>query len=161
MNNKSRPVRLWVPEEEASIQNRPAFLDSLIDQTIERLSSEPIDLYAFPTYLPAAMRAEADQLWTEHRVTQLLDAFLKNQVAVEINTREQLPSRAFIEQAKQAGCKFGFGTANGTAAELKPVNMAYKCWKLANWIGVTSLCPALGGPKRQTGAGLLDRNGRQ
>jgi hypothetical protein len=118
-NSKNQPVRLWVPEEAASIQNRQAFLDSLVDQIVERLHTEPIDLYALPTYLPAAMRAEADQLWTEPRVTRLLDALLKNQVAVEINTREQLPSRMFIEQAKQAGCKFAFGTANRTAAELK------------------------------------------
>jgi hypothetical protein len=119
ISSKNRPVRLWVPEEAASIQNRQVFLDSLVDQIVERLNTEPIDLYAFPTYLPATMRAEADQLWTEYRVTKLIDAFLKNQVAVEINTREQLPSRAFLERAKQAGCKFGFGTANETAVELK------------------------------------------
>ena len=65
------------------------------------------------------MKAEAEELWTESRMSRLIDALIKNQVAVEINTREQLPSRAFIERAKQAGCKFGFGTANETAAELK------------------------------------------
>ena len=65
------------------------------------------------------MRAEADQLWTEHRMNKLVEALVKNQVAIEINTREQLPSRAFIERAKRAGCKFAFGTGNQTAAELK------------------------------------------
>ncbi len=118
-DGKGRPVRLSVPQEASSITNRQEFLDSLLDQTIERLSTEPIDIYASPTYLPAAMRAEADDLWTERRVAKLIDALLKNQVAIEINTQEQLPNRAFIEQAKQGGCKFGFGTANETAAELK------------------------------------------
>ena len=119
IDNKNRPVRLWVTDEANAITNRQEFLDSLVDQAVERLNTEPIDIYAVPTYLPAAMRAEADQLWTERRTTKLIDALVKNQVAVEINTPEQLPSRAFLEQAKQAGCKFAFGTANQTAEELK------------------------------------------
>lgn len=119
MNSRNRPVRLWLADEAKGITNRQAFSDSLVDQTVERLNSEPVDIYAFPTYLPAAMRAEADQLWTERRTTKLIDALVKNQVAVEINTRDQLPSPAFLELAKQAGCKFAFGTANETSEELK------------------------------------------
>ncbi len=118
-DSKNHPVRLWVSDEANSIRNRQEFMDSLVDQTVERLNREPIDIYASPTYLPATMRAEANELWTERRVSKLIDALLKNQVAVEINTREQLPSRGFLERAKQAGCKFGFGTANETAVELK------------------------------------------
>jgi len=52
-------------------------------------------------------------------MSKLIDALVKNQVAIEINTPEQLPSRAFVERAKQAGCKFAFGTGNETVAELK------------------------------------------
>ena len=101
------------------ITNPQEFLDGLLDQTVDRLNTEPIDIYCSPGYLPANIRAQADQLWTERRMTRLIDALLKNQVAVEINTNAQLPSRAFLENAKQAGCKFAFGTANETAADLK------------------------------------------
>ncbi len=94
-------------------------MDSLVDQTVKRLSAEPIDIYAFPTYPPASLRADADPLWTDSRTAALIDALLKNQVAVEINTRERLPNPAFVKQAKQAGCKFAFGTGNETAQELK------------------------------------------
>jgi hypothetical protein len=118
-DREKRRVRLWMPEEARTIRNPPEFLDNLLDQTVERLNSQPIDIYAFPTYLPPSMRAEANQLWTEARVKKLIDAFVKNQVAIEINATEQLPSRAFIERAKRAGCKFAFGTANRNAAELK------------------------------------------
>ncbi len=111
--------RSWANEQANSVANRQQFLDSLIDQTVERLNTEPIDIYTFATYLPASMRTQADELWTEPRMAKLIDALVKNQVAVELNTREQLPSRRFIELGKQAGCKFGFGTANETAAELK------------------------------------------
>jgi hypothetical protein len=119
MNNRSGPVRLWMPEEATSITNRQYFMDSLVDQAVERLEMEPIDIYAFPTYLPTVMRPEADALWTKTRTTKVIDALLRSQVAVELNTREQLPSPRFIEQAKQAGCKFAFGTGNETATELK------------------------------------------
>ena len=111
--------RTWIDSTSKGAINRQAFLNSLVDHTLRRLDTEPIDILASPTYLPAALRDEADQLWTEGRMTTLIDALLKNQVATEINTREQLPSRAFLELAKQAGCKFAFGTANQTAAELQ------------------------------------------
>jgi len=109
--------RTWVDSKGHS--NSQEFVDSLVDQTVERLNAEPIDIYAFPTYLPENLRAEANELWTERRTTKLIDALLKNQVAIEINSLENLPSQSFIERAKQAGCKFGFGTANQSAAELK------------------------------------------
>ncbi len=117
-NEQGQMVRLENLRE-ASATDRQAFLDSLVDQTVKRLDAEPIDLYAHLTYLPASMRAEADELWTPARQTKLIEALARNQVAVELNTSERLPSRSFIQQAKDAGCKFGFGTANETAAELK------------------------------------------
>jgi Domain of Unknown Function (DUF1080) len=108
-----------MPQEGDAAQDRQRFMDALVDHTVERLNAEPIDLYACPTCLPKPMKADADQLWTEQRTGKLIDALVKNQVAVEINSREKLPSRTFIERAKQAGCKFGFGTGNQSGAELK------------------------------------------
>ena len=49
LDGNRHPVRLWVAEEAKAITNRSAFLDSLVDQTIERLNKEPWDVYAFPT----------------------------------------------------------------------------------------------------------------
>ena len=109
--------RGWVNSRR--VTNRDEFMDSLIDRTVQRVATEPIDIYSSLTYLPAALRSNADELWTEARMTKLIDALAKNQVAVELNTREKLPSRAFVERAKEAGCKFGFGTANQTAGELQ------------------------------------------
>lgn len=118
-DGKNRNVRLWVPQEANSIGSREAFLDSLLEQTVARLNADPIDMYTSPTYLPVSMKAQSDQLWTEARMTKLIDALVKNQVAVELNSSDRLPSRAFVERAKEAGCKFGFGTANETSAQLK------------------------------------------
>jgi hypothetical protein len=117
-SEQGNAVRLWVPKEAASITNREAFMDSLVAQAVERLNTEPIDIYSHATYLPADMKADAEQFWTEARMEKLIDALVKNKVAVELNTLDQLPGAAFIEQAKAAGCKFGFGTANQSESEL-------------------------------------------
>ena len=96
-----------------------AFMETLIDRTVKRLDAEPIDIYTYPTYLPATMQTKADDLWTQARVTKIVDALVRNKVAIELNTLSQLPSKKFIQQAKDAGGKFAFGTGNATAAELR------------------------------------------
>jgi histidinol phosphatase-like PHP family hydrolase len=90
-----------------------------VEQTVQRLDTEPIDIYSRLAYLPASMRVEGDALWTQARLTKLIEALVRNKVAIELNTLDQLPGEQFIRQAKDAGCKFGFGTGNSTATELK------------------------------------------
>lgn len=117
-SDKGTAVRLWEPKETASITNPEAFMDSLVEQAVKRLNTEPIDIYAHATYLPEALKPQADQLWTEDRRGKLIEALVRNKVAVELNTLDQLPSQAFVEQAKAADCKFGFGTDNQSESEL-------------------------------------------
>ena len=93
-------------------------MDTLVDQAVKRFDTEPIDIYTHPTYLPQNMRASAADLWNKTRRSKLIDALLRNKVAVEINTLNHLPNQPFILEAKDAGCKFAFGTANTTAYDL-------------------------------------------
>ncbi len=93
-------------------------MDELVEQTVKRMDSEPIDIYAYATALPASMPGKAEELWTESRMGRLIEAAVRNKVAIELNTLSQLPAIPFIQRAKEAGCKFGFGTGNRTAAEL-------------------------------------------
>jgi Domain of Unknown Function (DUF1080) len=118
-NAQGHVVRLWNLTETQSITDRQAFMESLVDLTAKRLDAEPIDIYSYPTYVPATMRAGADELWTQARMAKLIDALVRNKVAIELNTLEQLPRQNFVQQAKDAGCKFAFGTANRNATELK------------------------------------------
>jgi hypothetical protein len=94
-------------------------MDGLLDYLVKRLDTEPIDIYTYPTNLPASMKANAEAMWTEARRTKLIEALVRNKVSVELNTLERLPSQSFVQQAKDAGCKFAFGTGNEKAAELK------------------------------------------
>lgn len=111
-------VDLSNPHTTDSITAREPFMDTLVDQTVKRFDTEPIDIYTHPTYLPPSMRANAGDLWTKHRTAKLIDGLLRNKVAVEINTLLRLPDQAFIVEARDAGCKFAFGTANPTASDL-------------------------------------------
>jgi histidinol phosphatase-like PHP family hydrolase len=61
---------------------------------------------------------------------RVIDAALRNDVAIEINNRRRIPSPAFLKIAKAAGCKFSFGT-NNAEAELGrleyPMQMVKEC----------------------------------
>jgi histidinol phosphatase-like PHP family hydrolase len=90
-----------------------------VQRTVGILEREPIDIYANPTYLPAAIAADYDRLWTEARIQRVVQALASNHVAMELNSRHNLPSPAFIRMAKTAGCKLCFGTNNAGAGDLK------------------------------------------
>lgn len=78
-----------------------------IDTLLKRLHEEPIDILSGLGDVP-----------NEH-VKDLIAALTENKVAVELNTVHRTPSEEFILQAKEAGCKFAFGTANTNVAQLQ------------------------------------------
>ncbi len=117
-NSRGRRMRLWMPEEVEIGPDEQAFMDELVAKTVGILENEPIDVYVNPTFLPTAIAARYDQLWTEARMKHVIGAAVKNDVAIEIGARYKLPSEAFLRLAKAAGVKFTFGTNNGGASDL-------------------------------------------
>lgn len=113
-DNKGRRNRIWIPEE-VWIEDKQQFMDLLVEKTVAILTQEPVDIYVNPTFLPAALSPEYDQLWTDERKKKVIDVLLKNQIALEINARYKIPSADFIKMAKEAGVKFTFGTNNAAA----------------------------------------------
>jgi hypothetical protein len=112
-DNTGRRMRLWIPNEVPEIKDKQSFMDMLVDRTVKILSSEPINIYVNPTFLPDQIAREYDQLWTEERMKKVVAAAAKHGIAIEINSRYRLPGPAFLKLAKAAGCKFTFGTNNG------------------------------------------------
>ena len=104
-------MRLWM-KDEVVIGGHESFMDMLVDRTVWILENEPIDIYVNPTYLPAGMQPEYDALWTDARVGRVIDAAVRNGVAIEISAGMKLPKADFIKRAKAAGAKFSFGTNN-------------------------------------------------
>ena len=117
-DNRGKRMRLWMPEEVGTIADPQEFMDTFVDRTVGILEHEPVDIYANPTYLPDQIAKDYEQLWTAERRRKVIEAAVRNQVAIEINNRRNLPSPSFIRMAKAAGAKFTFGTNNAGADDL-------------------------------------------
>jgi histidinol phosphatase-like PHP family hydrolase len=111
VDHRGQRARLWV-KEEVDIPDKQAFMELLVQTIVRILNVEPIDIYANPTYLPDALAAEYDELWTPARLDKVIDAAARNGVAIEISNRLRLPKPTFIKRARRAGIKFTFGTNN-------------------------------------------------
>ena len=104
-------VRLWI-KEEVAVPDKQLFMDDLVGRIETILGIEPIDIYVNPTFLPECIAAEYDQLWTRDRMLKVINAAVKNHIAIEINNRFRIPSEKFIKLAKKHGVRFAFGTNN-------------------------------------------------
>ena len=103
-----RLVELWTPE--AKIDDKKDFMERYVNFNVQIISNEPIDIFANPTFLPHCIANEYDALWTEERMKKVIEAAVKSDVAIEINSRYNIPSLAFIKLAKDADTKFSFGS---------------------------------------------------
>jgi hypothetical protein len=111
VDNKARRNRIWL-ENETWIDNEQQFMDDLVALIVKIISTEPINIYVNPTYLPERISSKYDELWTESRMDKVIQAAKEHNVAIEINNRFKIPSFRFILKAKNSGVKFTIGTNN-------------------------------------------------
>jgi len=111
-DDSGKRMRLWIDDEVGEIPDKERFTEMCVNRILGVLNHEPIDIYVNPTFLPKAIAADYDRLWTPERMQKVIDAAKRNDVAIEINSTYRLPSPAFIKAAKKAGVKFAFGTNN-------------------------------------------------
>jgi hypothetical protein len=116
-DHRGERTRLWIPEE-VEVGDPQAFMDMLVETTVGILENEPVDIYVNPTFLPEVIADDYDTLWTDARMGKVIDAAVRNDIAIEINGRYKLPSERFLRMAKEAGAKFTFGTNNAGADDL-------------------------------------------
>ncbi len=128
-NDDSRPVKLWIPEG-YTIDDPEAWMERYIRHNL-RVLAEPITILANPTYLPPPVEKLYDELWTDQRMETIVDAAIKNNVALEINAGG-LPHDRFIRIAKKKGARFSFGTNNFND---KPIDMA-RCFEVIDRYGL-------------------------
>jgi hypothetical protein len=117
-DNRGRRMRTWIPAEVGAIADPQEFMDTLVDRAVGILETEKVNIYANPTFLPDVIAKDYETLWTEKRRKRVIDAAVKNGVAIEINNRYKLPSPSFLKMAKSAGAKFTFGTNNSGPQDL-------------------------------------------
>lgn len=97
------------------------------------LTTEPIDIFGWPTFLPVPIARQYNQLWTRPRVDRIIDLAKARKLAIEINEVAHVPDENFINRTKQAGLKFTFGTdsRNQNATHF------YYCYQMAQKCGLT------------------------
>lgn len=126
-NMQGRMLYIWVPDMPFGTPEE--FMELYLIHNLKVLS-EPITIWANPTYLPDAFMSRYDELWTDARMKSLIDAAVKNNVAIEINSRFKIPNARFIKMAKAAGAHFTFGTnqhESGIGNIAWSIRMAEEC----------------------------------
>jgi histidinol phosphatase-like PHP family hydrolase len=102
-------------------------------QFIEQvLTTEPIDIFGWPTFLPVPIARQYSSLWTRARMDRIISLAQARKIAIEINEVAHVPDENFIMLAKRAGLKFTFGTdsRNQNATHF------YYCYQMAQKCGL-------------------------
>ena len=125
-------LAIW--QIDTMVDDEDAFMIRYTQFIEQVLTTEPIDIFGWPTFLPVPIARQYNQLWTRPRVDRILDLARAKKIAIEINEVAHVPDETFITQAKRAGLKFTFGTDSRTphsAAHL------YYCYQMAQKCGLT------------------------
>ncbi len=133
-NDNGLRMRTWI-KEETEVGDPQDFMDQLVDRIVTIVTTEPIDIYVNPTFLPDEINDRYDELWTEERIDRVIAALVESGVALEINNGRKIPSPAILKKAKAAGVKFTFGTNNVTAESLGRMDYAIR---MIGELGLTS-----------------------
>jgi hypothetical protein len=118
-DDDSPPVKLFQPDK-YTIDDAETWMQRYLRHNL-RVLAEPITILANPTWLPPPVADRYDELWTDGRMRQVIEAANKNAVALEINAGSGYPSDRFIRMAKRMGAKFTFGSNNFND---KPIDMS-------------------------------------
>ncbi len=100
--------QIW--EFDTYIDDTEDFMKRYMDYTLEVLNKEPVDVFAWPLFLPVCIARDYYSLWTEERMQQIITAAKNRNIAIEINDMAHTPHLEFIEKAKSQGLKFVFGS---------------------------------------------------
>jgi len=129
-----RRVKLWQKDapQRVDMADREAFMDRYVDWYVQIMAKQPIDILANATWLPRPLAGDWDAFWTPARVSKVLDAALKYNVAIEISSSLKLPKLSFLRQARKAGVKLSFGS-NGRRYRMGKLDY---CIEMAKKLGL-------------------------
>jgi histidinol phosphatase-like PHP family hydrolase len=129
------PDGTWLPiwQIDTHVDDAEEFMQRYMQFIEQVMTTEPIDIFAWPTFLPVPIARQYTQLWTKPRVDRIIDLARQRRLAIEINEVAHVPDENFIRAAKRANLKFTFGTdsRNDHAAHF------YYCYQMAQKCGLT------------------------
>lgn len=96
------------------------FMELYMNHIENILTTEPINIFGRPTFLPINFARYYDRLWTKERMMRIITLAGEKNIALEIATPTHFPDKKFIKLAKSEGLKFTFGTnaRNNNAGKL-------------------------------------------
>lgn len=100
--------KLW--EGDLEIADPEDFMERYVDWHVQLLAEQHFDILANVSWLPEAIAADYDTLWTDIRIDKVVGAAVQHGVAIEISSGFKLPKLTFLQRAKDAGAKFTFGS---------------------------------------------------
>lgn len=130
-NPDGTSLAIW--QIDTHVDDEEEFMTRYMQFTEQVLTTEPIDIFGWPTFLPVPIAREYTQLWTRQRIDRIIELAKARKLAIEINEVAHVPNENFINRARQAGLKFTFGTdsRNQNAAHF------YYCYQIAQTCGLT------------------------
>src|SRR5579864_7901195 len=130
-NSDGTWLAIW--QIDTHVDDEEVFMTRYMQFIEQVLTTEPIDIFAWPTFLPVPIARQYSQLWTRPRMQHIIDLAQARKIAIEINEVAHVPDENFITLAKRAGLKFTFGTdsRNQKAAHF------YYCYQMAQKCGLT------------------------
>ena len=124
-------LAIW--QIDTMVDDEQAFMARYLQFIEQVMTTEPIDIFAWPTFLPVPIARQYTELWTKPRMQRILDLAQSRKIAIEINEVAHVPDENFIMLAKRASLKFTFGTdsRNQNAAHF------YYCYQMAKKCSLT------------------------
>ena len=130
-NPDGTSLAIW--QIDTHVDDEEQFMTRYMQFIEQVLTTEPIDIFGWPTFLPVPIAREYTRLWTRPRVDRIIELAKARKIAIEINEVAHVPDEAFIRRAKQADLKFTFGSdsRNQNAAHF------YYCYQMADKCALT------------------------
>ncbi len=129
------PDGTWLPiwQIDTMVDDAEAFMQRYMQFIEQVMTTEPIDIFGWPTFLPVPIARQYSQLWTPKRMDHIIEMAKAKKLAIEINEVAHVPDETFITRAKKAGLQFTFGTdsRNQNATHF------YYCYQMAQNCGLT------------------------
>jgi hypothetical protein len=144
-DSNGTPMQIWRPDFRPG--NVQAFMDRYVDYHLLLITTHPIDILAVPTFLPDVLRPDYRRLWTSRRAQAVIDALVKFNVALEIDSRFRVPELGFLELAKSAGVKFAFGSNYQTMKDLGDISYCVQVARRLHVTGDHVFCPTRSRPR--------------
>ncbi|HPF52275.1 MAG TPA: hypothetical protein PK335_11905 [Draconibacterium sp.] len=108
-NSYGDPMRIW--SFDTYVDDTEKFMEAYMEHTMKILeSSELLNIFGWPLFLPVCIARDYYTLWTEERMQKIISAAKKRNIAFEINDLAHTPHEQFINMAKEQGLKFTFGS---------------------------------------------------